>query len=147
MARRKSHRRHRMGSIIRVTRLGNLSDPKSGVGATMPVLLGGGGTLAVTVGIRQMLHPSSETNVKIIENAPFVGGLAGLLLSSVLYAMRMQPAGLASAASSVVTMLGMWGLEYAAKMKAQQIASGAAAPGGTAGLRAVVPEYSMRGRR
>ena len=151
MARRKSHRRgrrhHRMGSIIRVTRVGSLSDPKSGAGATMPVILGGGVTLAVTVGIRQMVQPTSDTNVKIIENAPLVGSVAGLTLAGVLYAMRMQPAGLAAAAAAAMVGLGMWGLEYSAKMKAQQIASGAQAPASTSGLRAVVPEYSMRGTR
>lgn len=137
-----------MGSIIRVTRVGSLSDPKSGAGATMPVILGGGVTIAVTVGLRQMLHPTSDTNVKIIENAPLVGAVAGLTLAGVLYAMRMQPAGLAAAAAAAVAGLGMWGLEYSAKMKAQQLASGASAAQETFdGLRAVVPEYSMRGTR
>jgi hypothetical protein len=136
-----------MGSIIRVTCVGNLSDPKSGAGATMPVILGGGVTIAVTVGIRQMVQPTSTTNVSIIENAPLVGAVAGLTLAGVLYAMRMQPAGLAAAAAAAVAGLGMWGLEYSAKMKAAQIAATAAAPAKTAGLRAVVPEYSMRGTR
>lgn len=145
---RRRSRRRGMGAVIRVTSLGRLSDPKSGAGAILPVLLGGGVTVAVTLGIRQMMEPSAvpseDSNATIIENAPLLGGLAGLVVGGALFAMKMQPAGLAASAGAVVTALGMWGLEKAAEMKAAALVEAATIPG-TNGLRAVVPEYGMRG--
>jgi len=138
---RRRSRRRGMGSIIRVSRIGNLSDPRSGAGAILPVVIGGGVTIAVTLGIRQMVEPTTgvDSNATLLENAPLVGGLAGVIVGGVLYAMKMQPAGLAAGAGALIAAGAMWGLEKAADMKA------ATAPITAAGLRAVVPEYSMRG--
>lgn len=151
---RRRSRRRGVGAAITVTRMGSLSDPKSGAGAILPVLLGGGVTVAVTLGIRQMMEPSAvpgeDSNATIIENAPLLGGLAGLVVGGALFAMKMQPAGLAASAGAVVAALGMWGLEKAAEMKAAAMVEAATLPPavglpGIRGLRAVVPEYSMRG--
>lgn len=142
---RKSRRRRGVGSVVRVSRFGAISDPKSGAGATLPVLFGGGTAVAVTLGIRQMVEVDESTKT-LVENAPLVGGLAGVVVGGVMFAMKMQPAGLAAMAGSAVAALGMWGLEYAARMKAEAMAEAAStAVPGTNGLRAIVPEYSMRG--
>jgi len=144
---RRRSRRRGMGSIIRVSRIGNLSDPRSGAGAILPVVIGGGVTIAVTLGIRQMVEPTTgvDSNATLLENAPLVGGLAGVIVGGVLYAMKMQPAGLAAGAGALIAAGAMWGLEKAADMKAAALVEAATAPITAAGLRAVVPEYSMRG--
>jgi hypothetical protein len=146
--RRKGSRRRRgVGSVIRVSQVGGIADPKSVAGSLLPVLIGGGVTIAVTVGVRQYVEPKDESDLSLIKNAPLIGGAAGLVVGGVLWAMKMQPAGLAAGAGALVAALGMWGLEYAAQMKAEAMAEAATAPGGTAGLRAIVPEYGVRGTR
>jgi len=147
-SRKGSRRRRGMGSIIRVSRLGGFSDPRTGLGATLPVLLGGGVAIAVAVGIRNMVEPTTESDVSMLKNAPLYGGAAGMLVGGILFAMKMQPQGLAAVAGSVISAGAMWGLEKAAEMKAEALleaATAAPAAQAAAGLRAVVPEYSMRG--
>lgn len=139
MARKKKG----VGSVIRVRRIsgvGQLTNPNTFVGAAMPVVIGGGVAAVTTMGLRQWMTPTTDLQMRIVENAPWVGIAAGGLTSLALWNMTSQAAGVASLTAAVTVGIGMLASEYAASMRAPLPAGN-----GTAGLRAVVPEYSMRG--
>lgn len=128
------------GSVIRVKRLsgvGALRNPNSAVGAAMPVVLGGGVAALTMIGIRQFMTPTSDTQMAIVKNAPWVGLGAGGLVSLAMWNMSSRAAGISGLAAASVVGLGVVIGEYAAKMRM--------AP--AAGVGAVVPEYSMAGAR
>lgn len=143
--RRKSSRRRRgMGSVIRVRRvngLGQLNNPSSTVGATVPVLLGGGVAALTTIGISQWMQPTPE-NAAFMKNAPWLGLGVGILAALGLGAMTKKRATTAmGVGGAVITTLAFMLPSWMASM-----GSPMASNGGTAGrLGAVVPEYSMRG--
>jgi hypothetical protein len=129
--------------VIRVRKLngvGQLKNPNSATGAMLPVLIGGGVTALTTLGIRTMVEPTDDTNIMIRDNAPIIGVAVGGLAGLALWNMASQPAGVATIAAAGVVGLSLWALEYAAMAKAQAAANAAPA---TAGIGAVVPEYSM----
>lgn len=152
MAKRKKSRRRRRsggrrgtGSVIRVRKLsgagvGQLNNPNSPSGAILPVLIGGGVTTLVAIGVQQYVQPTSEANIMIRNNAPWVGAAAGVLTGLALFNMSSRAAGLAAMSSSALLAVALWGIDFAAQLRVQQ-----AAGNGMAGVGAVVPEYSMRG--
>jgi hypothetical protein len=144
MARRKRGKRRRgVGSVIQVRRLSGverLNNPSSMTGAVMPALIGGGVTVLTTMGVRQFLEPTPD-NATIIENADWIGLAAGSLAGLALWNMASKPAGIAALATSAVVSLAALVPSWMAS------ANGAAPPAGMRGLRAIVPEYSVRGLR
>ena len=143
--RRRSTRRRRRGtgSVIRVRRvngLGQLNNPSSTVGASMPVLIGGGITALTTIGISQWLQPTPD-NAPFMRNAPWIGVGAGVLAALGLGAMTKKRPTTVMAVTSAVAV----GLAFLLPGWMSSMSSPVAANGATAGLRAVVPEYSMRG--
>ena len=115
-----------MGSVIRVRRtqgLGQLDNPRSIMGASVPPALGGVVTAATTVGLR-MMKPTTETQVNLMRNAPWVGLGAGLLTSALLGMSLKPPAGWGSAAGASAVASALLYSEYAAREKLKTIASG-----------------------
>jgi len=123
--------------------VGDIKNPNSVAGSTFPVIIGGGVTLAVTLGIRTMMAPTAA-NATVRQNAEWIGAGAGVLAGLALWSLTSQPGGAAAIATSILVGGAMWGLEYAA----QKTAASAVATAQTSGvLGAIVPEYSMRGTR
>jgi len=134
------HRRKGMGSVIQVRKLnglGDLGDPKSGVGSALPVLLGGAAAGATTIGIRQFMTPTTPGQMTVMNNAPWIGLGAGALVGLGLWSMSSQPAGVAAMAGASVVALSMIFSEYAAKMRVAKT--------GTAGFGAIVPQMNGTG--
>lgn len=128
-----SKRQKGMGSVIQVRKLnglGDLGDPKSGVGSALPVLLGGFAAAGTTIGIRQFMTPTTPGQMSVMNNAPWIGLGAGTLVGLGLWNMSSQPAGVAAIAGASVVALGMVFGEMAAKMRMQKA--------GTAGVGAIV---------
>lgn len=145
MAKRRGRRRG-VGSVIRVRKLsgvGQLKNPNSVMGAALPVVIGGGVVAMTAIGLRQFMTPTTQTQMRIVENAPWVGIGAGTLVSLALWNMSSQAAGVGALTAGLTIGIGMIASEFAARSRMSQVAPAAAAP--TAGLRAVVPEYSMAG--
>lgn len=143
----RSKRRRGTGSVIRVRKLSGvdgINNPNSAPGAILPVLIGGGVTTLVAIGVQQYVEPTTDSNVMLRNNAPWVGAAAGIVTGLALYNMTGRAAGLAAMSSSALLAVALWGINYAAQMR-MQAAAGAPAANGTAGIGAVVPEYSMRG--
>lgn len=142
MARKKRRsRRSGMGSVIQVRQLSGterLNNPSSVTGALVPVLLGGSVAFLTAMGVRKYVEPTAE-NAPILSNADAIGGGAGLLVGLALWNVASRPAGVAAMAAAAVVSLAQMAPGWMAA------ASPSAAP--TAGLRAVLPEYSMRGLR
>ena len=133
-----ARKRGRLGSVIRVRRLSGpntLGNPGNAMGAAMPVVIGGGVAALTTIGIRQYMTPKTPTQMTLVNQAPWVGIGAGTLVSLAMWNMTGKPAGIASLTAALTVGIGMVVAEMAAKMRM--------AP--TAGLGAVVPEYSMSG--
>ena len=137
---RKRGRRRGTGSVIRVRRLGQLKQGEFGRVA-MPVVVGGGVTALTTIAVHQMT-PTTPYQMGLVRNAPLVGIGAGALASMAVWNLQSPGAGAGALTAALTVGLGLWAVEYAAKMR---MANGAVAPNGTAGLRAIVPEYSMAG--
>lgn len=141
MAKRRRGRRKGLGSVITIRRLGmgSLDKPDSMTGALLPVIIGGAVTTFVTLGLQNMA-PTPD-NQAVRDNASWIGFGAGGLASLALWNLAKPASGVMALSASIVALL-------ATKMPgwlADARASAATQPG-TAGLRAVVPEYSsMRG--
>lgn len=148
--RRRSTRRRRRGtgSVIRIRRvngLGQLNNPSSTVGASMPVLIGGGITALTTIGISQWMQPTPD-NEPFMRNAPWIGVGAGVLAALGLGAMtKKRPTTVMAVTSAIAVGLAFLLPGWMSSMSSPLASNGANANGATAGLRAVVPEYSMRG--
>lgn len=130
-----SKRRKGMGSVIQVRKLnglGDLGDPKSGVGAALPVLLGGLAAGGTTIGIRHFMTPTTPGQMSVMNNAPWIGLGAGVIVGLGMWNMTSQPAGVGAIAGASVVALSMVIGEMAAKMRM------ASAGAGTAGVGAVV---------
>lgn len=133
----KRRRRRRLGSVIQVRRvsgLGSLKNPNSAIGAGLPVIIGGGVAAATTLGIRQFMKPTTDTQIMIYDNAPWFGAGAGILSSLALWNLASQSAGIGALVSALTVGIGLVAIEAGAKMKAEAAA--------TAGFGAIVPEYS-----
>lgn len=131
--RRRRRRRRRLGSVIQVRRvsgLGALKNPNSVMGAALPVIIGGGVTLATTVGIRQFMQPATQTQTSIYNNAQWVGMGAGVLSSLAMWNLASQAAGVGGLVSSLLVAGGVAVLEASKQMAAA-----------TSGFGAVVAEY------
>ncbi len=139
MARKKRRSRRRgMGSVIQVRQLSGterINNPSSVTGAIVPVLLGGSVAFLTSMGVRKYVDPTAE-NAPILDNADLIGGGAGLLTGLALWNVASRPAGVAAMAAAAIVSL--------AQMVPGWMSPGAAT---TAGLRAILPEYSMRGVR
>ncbi len=134
-------RRKGTGGVVQVRKLnglGALGKPNTVAGSLLPVAIGGGVTTAVMVGIRSTMEPDTEMKVKLLEHAPWVGLAAGLVSSAALWSLSSQHAGAVSAVAGGVVALSAVIGEAAAKARME-------APVSTAGVRAIVPEYSRRG--
>jgi len=128
--------------VITIRRLGmgSLDNPNSLSGSLLPVLIGGGVTAIVTLGLQNMA-PTPD-NQMVRDNAAYIGFGAGGIAGLALWNLAKPASGMMALASATVALL-------AAKLPswlADARAASATQPG-TAGLRAVVPEYSMRGLR
>lgn len=108
----------------------------------MPVVLGAGTAALTTIGIRSFMTPTSQAQMQAVTYAPWIGMGAGVLTSLALWNMAGQPAGISALAGALVIGGGFVVSEAAAKMRLQ---NGGAVAGIRGGLRAVVPEYSLRG--
>lgn len=136
MARKRSRGFRGFGSVIQVKELsglGQLKNPNSAVGAAMPILLGGGAAALVTLGIRQMT-PTSEWQTVVFKQAPWVGAGAGVLVGLAMWNMTSRASGIGALTAALTVGIAFAATEAAAKMRLQ-----------TAGLSAVVPEYSLGG--
>ena len=143
--RRTTRRRRRgTGSVIRVRRVngvGQLNNPNSVVGSSMPVLLAGSITALTTIGITQWMQPTQQ-NEPFMRNAPWIGLGAGILAALGLGAVtRKQPTTTMGITASVVTALAFLMPSWMSAMGGGGVAAG---NGMTAGVGAIVPEYSAR---
>lgn len=139
----------RLGSVIRIRKsgIGQLNKPSSVMGSIGPALIGGFATAGITIALR-MMKPKTEMQMRIMENAPYVGGIGGTIIAMLLGMMSGKPAAWGAAAGSGVVSLSMIASEAVAK---QQLAPMMAqnANGNVAGLLAggrrmgaIVPEYA-----
>ncbi len=129
-------------------RLGQLNKPSSLVGSYGPALIGGLATAGVTIALR-MMRPKTEMQMKLMENAPWVGGAAGTLIAFLVGMMSGKPAGYGVAAGSTVVSLAMVASEAVAKQQLgpMMAANGNGQPvagvlGGGYRMGAIVPEYA-----
>lgn len=141
MARKRRSRRRRrgLGSVLTVRRSG-LGQIGAGLKYATPILIGAGATAGTVAGLRMYADPAaSETQQFLYKHAPWVGLGVGLLGSGLVY-MVLKGRGMgrealwASGAASVATAV-TW---FAADKLLEQ----GRGPIATAGLGAVVPEYS-----
>lgn len=140
---RKRGRRRGTGSVIRVRRLGKLRKGEFGK-AAMPVVVGGGVTALATIAVHQMT-PTTTLQMRLVKNAPLVGAGAGALAALAVWNLQSPGAGAGALTAALTVGIGLWAVDYAAAMR---VAAAAPAPAnGAAGLRAIVPEYGMRGLR
>ncbi len=112
--------------------MGQLRNPNSAIGASMPVVLGGATTALVTLGLRQFMTPTTEWQAQVVEFAPWVGTGAGLLVGLALWNMTSRAAGIGALTAALTVGIAFAATEAAARMRMQ-----------TAGMGAVVPEYSL----
>lgn len=141
MAKRRRGRRKGLGSVITIRRLGmgSLDKPDSMTGALLPVLIGGAITTFVTLGLQNMA-PTPD-NEAVRNNAGWIGFGAGGLASLALWNLARPASGIMALSAAAVALLATKLPGWLADARAS-----AATQPGTAGLRAVVPEYSsMRG--
>lgn len=149
MAKRRHHRRRGMGSIIRVTPLsgggvGAVKRPHSFAGSAVPVLVGGGVAAATAVGLRYYMTPTTQTQMSVVDNAPWIGVGAGAVVGLAMWNLVSQPAGIAAIMSGLLVGSSMAISEMAAKSR---LAAAVPATTTQAGIGAVVPEYSSAPRR
>lgn len=169
-SKRKTNRRRgrRLGSVIRVRKmkgLGQVSRPGTLMGSAGPALIGGATAAATAIGIRYMMKPTTQGQVTIMQNAPWVGLGTGLLASMMVGWTSGQPAGVGAAAGATVVTGVMAVSEMAAKARLKEVASGetldamkpyglgaivmephAGRGYGTGPLGAIVPTYSSAPR-
>jgi hypothetical protein len=144
-------RRRGMGSIIRVTPLsgggvGAVKRPHSFAGSAVPVLVGGTVAAATAVGIRYYMTPTTQTQMSVVDNAPWIGVGAGAIVGLAMWNMVSQPAGVGALTAALLVGGSMAVSEMAAK--ARLTAAVPVAPATTTqGIGAVVPEYSAAPRR
>jgi hypothetical protein len=94
------------------------------MGSALPATIGGGVATAVTVGLRQFMLPTSEMQMKLMQNAPWVGLGAGLLTSMMLSWTSGRPAGVAAAAGATAVATAMLVGEWSAGQRLKEVASG-----------------------
>lgn len=130
----KKGKKRRLGSVVRIRRtsglgkLGQLDKPASVVGSYVPPLLGAVAAAGTMIAVR-MMTPRTEYQMKLMENAPWVGGFAGSLTALLLGAMSGRPAGWAAAAGATGVTLAMATSEMIARARvAQMMPSDAAGP-------------------
>lgn len=122
---------------------------RGGMEGVLPVATGGILTAGTTIGLRAFLRPDPGTlSEKLYYWAPALGVAAGVLGAGALYFMG----GMRAALPAVLTSIAAGGLVFGAeRLNASKpggmlaIAGGSsvpAEPGGTAGLNALMPEYS-----
>lgn len=141
-------RSRRLGSVIRIRKsgVGQLNKPSSMAGSMGPALIGGFATAGITIALR-MMKPKTEYQMKLMEKAPWVGGLGGTIIALLLGTMSGRPAGWGAAAGSTVVSLAMIASEAVAKQQLAPMMAQNGNGGNVAGLlgsnlRAIVPEYA-----
>ncbi len=140
MAKRKKHHRRGTGGVLQVRQLsglGKMRQPNSLMGALLPIVIGGVVTGGTMIGIRSFMTPDTETKQNVMEYAPWIGLAAGGVAGLALWNMSSQHAGvLTLAASGAITLSTVVGEAVAkSRMTAPK----------TAGVGAIVPEYSRTG--
>ena len=156
---RPKGRAKRLGSVIRIRQkgVGQLNRPSSIVGSYAPALIGGLATAAITIALR-MMTPKTEMQMRIMEFAPWIGGLSGTVIALLVGSMSGRPAGYGVAAGSTVVSVAMIASEAMAKTRLASAGTGGlfgrrrlgaivmephASRGYGAGpLGAIVPEYA-----
>jgi len=137
------------GSIIRVRKLkglGQLDKPDSWMGASLPVVLGGGVAMATSVGIRHLITPTSEMQANMMRYAPWIGMGAGLLTAGIFAATVSQPAGLAAAAAATGVAGAILAADWVTRRKLAANAPGETVDAMTPYIGAVVMEpHASRG--
>lgn len=142
----------RMGSVISVRRmrgLGQLRSPGSPMGAVVPVVLGAGAAATTVIGLRHLMTPTTDAQMKIMEYAPWIGTGVGLLAALGMGYSVGRPAGLSTAAGTIAVTAAMMIGEWAARQRLRQVASGETLEAmrryGLGRTGAIVPEYSSDG--
>jgi hypothetical protein len=144
------HRRMRgLGTMIRVRRLrglGDLRNPNTTMGAALPATIGAGVVALVTIGLRYLMKPTTEMQMKAMEFAPYIGMGTGLATAIALGYTVSRSAGVSSASAAVGTGSAMLLAEYAAGQRLREVAAGEAVDAMRPyGMGAIVPEYGTRG--
>lgn len=142
MAKKKKSRRRGTGSVLQVRQLSGLGAvrrPNTVMGTLIPVAVGGVVTAGTTIGIRALMTPDTEVKSNVMQYAPWIGLAAGGVVSLALWNMTSQAAGMIALATSGALALATVVGESVARMR---LTNGAAPQ--TAGLGAIVPEYSGR---
>jgi len=134
--------------VIRVRKqgVGQLNKPTTVMGAMGPALIGGLATAGITIALR-MMKPKTETQMRIMEFAPWIGGLGGGIIAMLLGTMSGRPAAWGAAAGSTAVSLSMLASEAVAKqqlapMMAQNNGNAAGLLAGGRRMGAIVPEYA-----
>lgn len=154
---RRRRRSRGMGSLITVRRaLGGVRRRRRGglfsfdMSMLMPIFVGGGVAAATALGIRYFIDPATGTTQQMLVRWANLFGLGVGALASALW-MMIGGGGQASSAFLSAATVSLFGLandfvlkERAAPILAAITSSGASMqlPTGTAGIGAIVPEYS-----
>lgn len=108
----KRGRKGGTGQVITIRRmkgLGSLRRPGSFAGAVLPPALGAGVTLGAALATRYFVKPAEgDTPMMLYKHAPWVGLVAGALVSGGLYVLGGAPAAFASGATSLLTAVGIF---------------------------------------
>ena len=139
MARRRRNRRG-LGSIITTKRLfglGRLDRPGTVMGSVVPVLVGAVMAAGTALGVRYFVQPSAGSlQANLFKHAPWVGLLAGGAGAFAFNMLAGKPAAFATAGGAAAGALSIFGYD----MLSMRAAAGATPS--TAGLGAIVPEFS-----
>lgn len=149
MAKHRRMGRSSFGTVVRVRRLrglGAVGNPSSVAGSAMPPTIGAGVVALVAIGLRYMMSPTTELQMKAMEFAPYIGMGTGLATAIALGYTVGRPAGMSAAAAAVGTGSAMLLAEYAAGQRLRQVASGETTDAMRPyGMGAIVPEFGTRG--
>lgn len=149
MAKHRRMGRSSLGTVIRVRRLrglGAVGNPSTMAGSAVPPTIGAGVVALVAIGLRYLMKPTTELQMKAMEYAPYIGMGTGLATAIALGFTVGRPAGVSSAAAAIGTGSAMLLAEFAAGARLREVASGETADAMRPyGMGAIVPEYGTRG--
>lgn len=124
---KKRKKGRRLGSVIRVRKmqgLGQLDRPSSWMGSAGPAAIGGLTAAGTAIGLRYFMKPTSDAQMTLLQNAPYVGLGTGLLASLLVSMTSGKPAGVGVAAGATVVTAVMAASEMMAKQRLAEVAAG-----------------------
>lgn len=112
------------------------------MGAVLPPTIGAGVAALTSIGLRQFMQPTSETQIRMMQYAPWIGLGTGTLVALMLRNTIGRAAGWGTFAGAAGVTIAMAISEMSAKNKLAAHASGETIDAMKPyGLGAIVPEY------